>query len=78
MSDTLSIRLPTEEKQEWEKAAAAVDESVAEYVRKAVRQRASSGAKSPWDKFFGKADVLISPPTNANVRRAFKEGRKKK
>jgi hypothetical protein len=78
MSDTLSIRLPAEEKQEWEKAAAAVDESVAEYVRKAVRQRANSSATSPWEKFLGKADVLISPPTNVNVRRAFKGGRKKK
>jgi predicted HicB family RNase H-like nuclease len=39
MSDTLTIRIAAEEKARWEKAAADARESVAEYVREAVRHR---------------------------------------
>ena len=71
MSETLSIRLAAGEKAEWENAAAQARETVAEYVRKAVRQRTQTSAKSPWEKHFGSAGVAVPPPTNANVRRAF-------
>ena len=37
MSETLTIRVPAGEKARWEKAAAAARETVAEYVRGAVR-----------------------------------------
>ena len=79
MSETLTLRLPAKEKSEWEKAASAVDESVAEYVRKAVRQRARSESTSPWEKHLGAADVVVvAPPTNPNIRRAFVQGRKRR
>jgi hypothetical protein len=78
MSDTLTIRLPAEEKAQWEKAAAEVRETVAEYVRKAVRQRTQSSGTSPWEKHLGAADVAVAAPTNANIRRAFAERRRPK
>jgi hypothetical protein len=71
MSDTLTIRLPEGEKARWEEAAAAARESVAEYVREAVRQRAKGASKSPWERHLGSANVTVPAPTNANVRRAF-------
>lgn len=78
MSETLTIRLPAEEKARWEKAAAAARESVAEYVRGAVRQRTEAASQSPWDRHFGSANVAVPAPTNANVRRAFaRRGRRK-
>ncbi|HTV39155.1 MAG TPA: hypothetical protein VMF08_01160 [Candidatus Sulfotelmatobacter sp.] len=76
MSEILSIRLPAREKAQWEQAAAQVRESVAEYVRKAVRQRAQAGTVSPWDKHLGSADVTVPAPTNANVRRAYSQRRR--
>lgn len=78
MSETLTIRLPAREKAEWEKAAAAVEETVAEYVRKAVRQRAQTGGASPWEKHLGSAAVTVPPPTNANIRRAFRQRARRK
>lgn len=78
MSDILTIRVPAGEKARWERAAAEVKESVAEYVRKAVRQRAQTGGHSPWEKHFGSADVAVAPPTNANIRRAFAQRRASK
>jgi hypothetical protein len=71
MGVTLTIRLPAEEKVRWEKAAAAAKESVAEYVRGAVRQRAEAAKQSPWEEHFGSANVAVPAPTNANIRRAF-------
>jgi hypothetical protein len=68
MSETLTIRLRPEEKAQWQRAAAAVKETVAEYVRNAVRQR---GQSSAWDKHFGSARAAVPAPTNANIRRAF-------
>ena len=68
MSETLTIRLRPEEKAQWQRAAAAVKETVAEYVRNAVRQR---GQSSVWEKHFGSATVAVPPPTNANIRRVF-------
>jgi hypothetical protein len=71
MSETLTIRLAAEEKARWEKAAAAARESVAEYVRGAVRERTEAASQSPWERHLGSADVTVPAPTNENVRRAF-------
>jgi hypothetical protein len=71
MSETLTIRLDAEEKARWEEAAAAARESVAEYVRGAVRQRAEAASQSPWERHLGAARVAVPAPTNANIRRAF-------
>jgi hypothetical protein len=71
MSDILTIRVAADEKARWEAAAAAARETVAEYVRNAVRQRADAAARSPWEGRLGSADIAVPPPTNANVRRAF-------
>lgn len=78
MSDTLTIRVPAEEKARWQKAAAAARESVAEYVRGAVRQRAKAASRSPWERHLGSANVAVPAPTNANIRRAFaRSGRRR-
>ena len=77
MGDILSIRLPSEEKARWRKAAAAAKESVAEYVRGAVRQRTEAASQSPWERHLGSANVVIPAPTNANIRRAFASRRRK-
>jgi hypothetical protein len=71
MSETLTIRLRADEKARWEKAAAAAKESVADYVRGAVRQRTEASSQSPWDRHLGSADIAVPAPTNANIRRAF-------
>ncbi len=78
MSETLTIRVPAEEKARWEQAAAAAKESVAEYVRGAVRQRAQAASQSPWEPLLGSADVAVPAPTNANIRRAFARRRRHK
>ena len=78
MSETLTIRVPAEDKARWEKAAAAARESVAEYVRGAVRQRAQAASHSPWERHLGSADVAVPAPTNANIRRAFARRRRHK
>jgi hypothetical protein len=78
MSDILTIRVPSSEKAQWKRAAAAARETVAEYVRKAVRQRTVSSSQSLWDMHLGSAAVEVPPPTNANVRRAFADRRTRK
>lgn len=78
MSDTLTIRLPTTEKAQWQKAAAEASESVADFVRKAVRQRVEARGLSPWEKHIGSAEVAVPPPTNVNIRRAFAQRRRSK
>jgi hypothetical protein len=77
MGDILSVRVSAAEKQEWQRAAAAVQEPVAEFVRKAVRQRAQS-SRSPWDKYLGAAKATVSPPTNENIRLAMRKRTKAK
>ena len=72
MSETLTIRLRSAEKAQWERAAAAVKETVAEYVRNAVRHR---GRSSLWEKHLGSSNAAVPPPTNANIRRAFAQRR---
>ena len=76
MSETLTIRLQAAEKAQWRKAAKAVRETVAEYVRKAVRRRAQADGVSPWERHLGAADIAVPPPTNANIRRAFAQRRR--
>lgn len=78
MSETLTIRLGADEKLRWEKAAAAAKESVAEYVRGAVRQRTEAARQSPWESHLGSADVAVPAPTNVNIRRAFARRRRRK
>jgi hypothetical protein len=78
MSDILTIRVPATEKARWEKAAAEVKESVADYVRKAVRLRVESRGVSPWEKHIGSVTVAVPPPTNANIRQAFAQRRRSK
>ena len=78
MSEILNIRLPAQEKREWEKAAAAVDETLADYVRNAVRLRAEASGSSPWAKYLGSVDVAVLPPTNINIRRAMNKARQAK
>jgi hypothetical protein len=78
MDETLTIRLSALEKARWEKEAAEVHETLAEYVRAAVRQRVGNGRTSLWEKHLGSTDIAVPAPTNANVRRAFGERRKPK
>jgi hypothetical protein len=75
MSETLTIRLRSEEKAQWKRAAAAVKETVAEYIRNAVRQR---GQSSVWEKHIGSAKATVPPPTNRNIRRAFAQHRRRR
>ena len=77
MSVILTIRVAAEEKARWEKDAAAARESVAEYVRRAVRQRALAESQSPWDGHLGAVDAVVRAPTNANIRRAFARRRRR-
>ena len=72
VSETLSIRLPVEDKRALFDVAAKRGESVNEFVRKAISVRmevASKPAASPIARFFGSVDVEVPAPTNANVRR---------
>jgi hypothetical protein len=73
MSETLTMR--SEEKAQWERAAPAVKETGAEYVRNAVRQR---GQSSLWEKHIGFAKAMVPPPTNRNIRRAFAQHRRRR
>jgi hypothetical protein len=72
MSDTLTIRISTAEKTQWEREAAEVNETLAEYIREAVRQRARSGKASPWDKHLGAGTAFESqnspPPARLSGR----------
>ncbi len=77
MSDTLSIRLPVEEKKRWQAVAKAGKAALSEFVRATVNERLAElekAGQSPWDKHFGSVAVPLAgrPATNANVRRAMK------
>jgi hypothetical protein len=71
MSEILTIRVPAAERARWEKAAAAAQETMADFVRKAVRERARASGDSPWDTHLGLVRAAVPPPTNANIRQAF-------
>lgn len=76
MSDILTIRVSPEEKRRWRRAAERANESVADFVRRAIRQREAASGESAWDALLGSAHVTVPPPTNANVRRAFARRRR--
>jgi uncharacterized protein (DUF1778 family) len=73
MSDTLTVRVPVEEKEVWQKVAQDIGEDLSEFARKAVRQRVQAvQAKrgSPWDDLLGSVSTDAPPATNSNVRKA--------
>ncbi|MGA2661468.1 MAG: hypothetical protein ABSH34_28645 [Verrucomicrobiota bacterium] len=73
MSDTLTVRVPGREKEDWQKVAKAVGEDLSEFARKAVRQRVRAvQAKlgSPWDDLLGSVSADAPPAANQNVRKA--------
>ena len=76
MSETLSIRLPSEDKRALIEVAARHGESVNAFVRQAIQGRikeTSPGASSRLSVFFGSVPVEVSAPTNDAVRRAMKK-----
>ena len=75
MSDTLTLRIPTQEKETWQKVAKDIGEGLSEFARKAVRQRVQAvQAKqgSPWDDLLGSVSTDAPPATNANVRKVMR------
>ena len=78
MSDTLTVRVPTREKELWQKLARDLGEELSEFARKAVRQRVQAvQAKrgSPWDDLLGSVSADAPPATNENVRKAMRTRR---
>jgi len=76
MSETLSIRLPSEDKRALFEIAARQGGSVNEFVRQAIRgkmKEVTSSDSSPLSGFFGSVPVDVSAPTNDAVRRAMKK-----
>ena len=75
MSETLSIRLPVEDKRTLAEAAARQGQSVNAFVREAIRLRLGQDrgpAPSSLSEFFGSVDVEVPAPTNDAVRRAIR------
>jgi hypothetical protein len=78
MNDILTLRVPGEEKEAWQKVAEAVGEDLSEFARKAVRQRVEAvRAKhgSPWDDLLGSVSTDAPAATNHNVRKAMRARR---
>lgn len=76
MSETLSIRLPSEDKRALFEIAARQGGSVNEFVRQAIRGKmndVSLRPSSPLSGFFGSVPVDVSTPTNDAVRRSMKQ-----
>jgi len=76
MSETLSIRLPSEDKRALFEMAARQGRSVNEFVRQAIRGKmneVSPRPSSPLSGFFGSVPVDVSAPTNDAVRRSMKK-----
>ena len=69
MSDILTIRVSGAEKAQWQRAAAEVKESVADFVREAVRQRVQSGKASPWEKHIGSVFSKLGLNDEGDVNR---------
>jgi len=77
MSETLSIRLPAEDKRALSELAARQGESVNAFVRTAIRRKIEDDAmrrSSPLSKFFRSVDVEVGEPTNEAVRRTMRKG----
>ena len=73
MSETLSIRLPAEEKRALFELAARSGKSVNELVRGTIRARLAQDGASPTSalaQFFGSVDIEARAPTNETVRAA--------
>jgi len=80
MSDTITLRVPGKEKEDWQSAASQVNEEFSDFIRKAVRQRVHTvqqKGSSPWDKYLGTVKVPAGrrEATNANIRKLFKDAR---
>jgi uncharacterized protein (DUF1778 family) len=78
MSDTLTVRVPVQEKEVWQKVAQGVGEDLSEFARKAVRQRVQAVQArrgSPWDDLLGSVSTDAPPATNHNVRKAMRSKR---
>ena len=78
MSETLSVRLPAEDKRALVELAARKGESVNALVRQAIRGKileTLAPTASPIAQFFSSVNVETPAPTNANVRRAFQKRR---
>lgn len=76
MSETLSVRLPSQDKLALVEVAARHGKSVNEFVRQAIAgkiKEASTRSSSPLSGFFGSVPVDVSAPTNNAVRRAMKK-----
>ncbi len=79
MSDTLTVRVPVQEKEAWQKMAQDVGEDLSEFARKAVRQRVQAlqaELGSPWDDLLGSVKADRPPATNDNVRKHMRTRRK--
>lgn len=71
VSDTLTIRLSAAEKARWQAKAKDAGETVAEFVRTAVRQRADADPQARWEKHVGSVDCPVPKRiTNAAIRLA--------
>jgi len=78
MSDTLTVRVPVQEKEVWQKVAQGVGEDLSEFARKAARQRVQAVQArrgSPWDDLLGSVSIDAPPATNHNVRKAMRSKR---
>jgi len=78
MSSTLTVRVPLQEKEVWQRVAKGVGEDLSEFARKAVRQRAQAVQNrrgSPWDDLLGSVSTHAPPATNYNVRKAMRSKR---
>jgi uncharacterized protein (DUF1778 family) len=78
MSDTLTVRVPVQEKEVWQKVAKGVGEDLSEFARKAVRQRVQAVQArrgSPWDDLLGSVSTDAPPATNNNVRKVMRSKR---
>ncbi|MCK9590082.1 MAG: ribbon-helix-helix domain-containing protein [Terrimicrobiaceae bacterium] len=76
MSETLSIRLPSEDKRALFEIAARHGGSINEFVRQAIRGKLKEVAPrdpSPLAGFFRSVPVDVPAPTNDAVRRAMKK-----
>lgn len=78
MSDTLTLRVPVQEKELWHKLARSVGEDLSEFARKAVRlrvQAVQAECGSPWDDLLGSVSTDAPPATNENVRQRMRTRR---
>jgi hypothetical protein len=78
VSDILTVRVPVQEKEVWQRVAKGVGEDLSEFARKAVRQRVQAVQNrrgSPWDDLLGSVRTNAPPAANQNVRKAMRSKR---